>query len=121
MNFLHSPAVPECYRDEAYYTPAEATRMVTVVSKSTLRRWIVKGWTSFGLSLDVERRKGRLLVPELKILEVQEFLSEHPLPRPGTPAKIRAEFRQAVQYALFDIVGPRSAYSRARTPHPSPR
>ena len=97
--------------------------MVTVVSESTLRRWIVNGWTSFGLSLDVERRKGRLLVPELKILVIQEFLSDHPLPKPGSPAKVRDEFREALKYELSNLIGyARSAYSRrSRSPHPSPR
>ena len=117
---LRSPPTPECYKWERYYTVAEAARIVTFVSESTLRRWVVNGWTSFGLSLDVERRKGPLLIPELKTLVLKEFLVDHPLPKPGASASVRKEFRQAVKDFGFHWISPRSVYSCARSPCPSP-
>jgi hypothetical protein len=111
------PPKPDCViKGEPHYNVAAAARIIEVVCESTLRRWTVNGWSSFGLSLDVVRRKGRLLLPELKVMVLKEFLEDHPLPRPDASASIRAEFRQAVRYAMFDYITPRSAYSRARTP-----
>jgi hypothetical protein len=101
--------------------PRGPPALIEVVCESTLRRWTVNGWSSFGLSLDVVPRKGRLLLPELKVLVLKEFLEEHPLPRPGSPAGIRDEFREAVRLAAFDSIRPRTAYSRARSPHSFPR
>src|SRR5262249_23246929 len=92
-------------------------RIIEVVSESTLRRWAVKGWTSFGLPLDVVCHKGHLLIPELSVGVVEEFLKQHPLPRPGTPANARAEFREEARLT-FQLITPHSAYSRARSPRP---
>jgi hypothetical protein len=116
------PPAPACViKEEPYYTVAAATRIISVVCKSTLRRWALKGWSSFGLSLDVIQRKGRLLLPELKVLVLKEFLEENPLPRPGSPANVRDAFGEAVRLAMFEYIRPRSAYSRARSSRPSPR
>src|SRR5262249_44806385 len=87
-----------------------------VVCPSTFRRWCLKGWTSFGLSLDIVSRNGRLLVPELKVLVVHEFLREVPLPKRGAPASVREEFRHAVTQEGFRRLRPRTPYSRARPP-----
>jgi hypothetical protein len=93
-----------------------------VVPQSTLRHWARRGWTSFGLSLDIVVRKRRLLIPELKALVVKEFLHDYPLPRPGISSQQREEFRRAADW--FSLIRPRSPYSRARqppepkTPHP---
>jgi len=116
------PPRPECViKDEPHYTAAGASRIINAVSESTLRRWIVRGWSSFGLSLDIERRKGRLLIPELKVLVLREFLGAHRLPGRGSSAKIRAEFRQAVKDAALGEIRARSSYSRARAPRLNPR
>jgi hypothetical protein len=70
------------------------------------------------LSLDIERRNGRLLIPELKVLVLQELLKAHPLPGPRSSDTIRAEFRQAVRDEAYDEIRPRSSYSRSRSPRP---
>jgi hypothetical protein len=115
------PPRAECViKGEPYYNVHSAARMINVVSESTLRGWVVNGWTSFGLSLDVVQWKGRLLVPELSVLVIKEFLQEHPLSKPGSSSMIREEFRQAVRLAMFDYIRPRSTYSRARSLRPTP-
>jgi hypothetical protein len=110
-----APPKPECViKEEPYYNVSAAARIIEVVCESTLRRWTINGWSSFGLSLDVVRRKGRLLLPELKVFVLKEFLEEHPLPSRGAPASVREEFRQAVKHGMYEYIRPRSAYSRAR-------
>ena len=116
------PPKPVCViRDEPHYTVADAARVIERVSESTLRRWVVNGWTSFDLSLDIVRRKRRLLIPELKVLVLKEFFDETPLPPRTAPAVVREEFRQAVRLAGFHFIRPRTAYSRARNPRPGQR
>ena len=116
------PSAPDCViKQEPYYNVAAAARIIKVVSQSTLRRWTVNGWSSFGLPLDVVQRKGQLLLPELSIQVLKGFLGKHPLPQPRASAEIRKDFRQAVREAMFDYMTPRSAYSRARSPRPFPR
>lgn len=97
-----------------YHVGATARIIGAAVSETTLRRWVKAGWTSFGMSLDVERRKGRLLVPEITIDHLVEFLERHPLPRPGMPSAEVKRFRIAA-YRLT-VLRPRTAYSRARQP-----
>ena len=112
------PPKPACnIRGEFYFDVPTAARTIEVVSESTLRRWAVNGWTSFGFPLDVIRRNGHLLIPEESVGIVEEFLKQHPLPRPGTPANVRAAFREEARLT-FNLIAPRSSYSRARSPRP---
>jgi hypothetical protein len=116
------PPKPVCViKEEPYYDVPSAARIIKVVCPSTLRRWTVKGWSSFGLSLDVVRRNGHLLLPELKVMVLKEFLEDHPLPRPNAPSGDRMTFLKAVKGAMFEYIRPRTGYSRARNPHPFQR
>ena len=98
-----------------YFDVPSAARIIEAVSESTLKRWVIKGWTSFGLSLDIVQRNGRLLVPELKVFVVKDFLRSHPLPGRETSTNGRAEFKRAAE--LFSLIEPRSTYSRERRPY----
>jgi hypothetical protein len=100
-----------------FYDVAAAAQVLSgLVSESTLRRWVIAGWTSFGLSLDIVRHKGQLLIPELKVGFVREHLEDYPLPRPGTPKREREEFNFAAK--CLHRLEPRSTYSRKRQPRP---
>ena len=105
------------FRGQRYLTASAAAR-ITGVPPSTFRRWLKAGWTSFGMSLDVARHKSRLLVPELNALAAQNFLHDHPLPKPGAPREKREEFKRAAQW--FGLIRPRSTYSRVRQPQRQP-
>ncbi len=80
------PPKPVCaIQVEPYYDIRGAVQIIESVSESTFRRWMINGWTSFGLSLDVIQRNGRLLIPELKVQVLRELFEESPLPWPGAP------------------------------------
>ncbi len=114
------PQAPYVIRGEAYLDVNAAARLIEVVPQSTLRRWVKAGWTSFGMSLDVVQHQRQLLIPELCVRVVKEFLHDHPLPRPGMPRSERDAFKRAAQE--FNLLRPRSTYSRARQPRrQSPR
>lgn len=102
--------LPRAIDRARYYDFVGVSRLLDMVSESTLRRWIRNGWTSFGLSLDVIERGGHLLVPELNVRVAREFLLENPLPKPGVRPSERRAFRKAA--AMFSMVEPRSPYSR---------
>ena len=100
---------------ESYCDIATAARMLSgLVSRSTVRRWVISGWTSFGFSLDVIRRQGRLLIPVRHVDLLTDYLRQTPLPKPGTSHAAREEFRRNVQMLTWHP--PRSVYSRARKP-----
>jgi hypothetical protein len=105
---------PCIIKGEKHYGVAAAARLIEVVPQSTLHHWAVRGWTSFGLSLDIVVRNRRRLIPELNALVVKEFLHDHPLPKPGTSPGEREEFKRAAKF--FSWLQPRSPYSRARRP-----
>jgi hypothetical protein len=100
---------------DRYYEIAAAARLLTgKVSKSTLRRWVTAGWTSFDFPLDIIRYRGRLLIPEHATDALIDILGEHALPKPGTPRSEREEFKRVV----LDFTIPSfSTYSRRRIPY----
>jgi hypothetical protein len=99
-----------------YCTATAAARIAEIVPESTVRRWVNRGWTSFGLSLDIVVKNDRPFVCEWDALAIKEFLQDHPRPRPGASLEERDEFRRAA--SEWSHVGPRSWYSLVRKPMP---
>jgi hypothetical protein len=102
-------------RGQPYYGMRRAAQVITGVSRSTLTRWASKGWTSFGYPLDTVRRGSRLLIPEEKVLILEEQFRITPLPRRDTPEDQRELFKISTDM-LVRWTRPRSAISRANKP-----
>jgi hypothetical protein len=102
--------LPTPYIDEQtgkrFYNVRQAAQIVEGVCEATLHRWAKRGSTPFGFELEVQRepvthhrrstqaprsfRQYRMLIPEAKVLALQELLKEiltdHPV-RPGPLSK----------------------------------